>query len=107
MIKWFEEHMLTCFYKQNFGIDCPGCGIQRAIIALFKGDFTQSFEHYPPLLTLIILFVFSTVHILFDLKNGASIIKWIFIIASSSIFINFVYKLIFVNDICCATGLGS
>jgi len=107
MSEWLENHMLPCFYKQTFGLDCPGCGMQRAIIALFKGDFTQSFEHYPPLLTLIILFVFSTVHILFDLKNGASIIKWIFIIASSSIFINFVYKLIFVNDICCATGLGS
>ena len=107
MVKWLEEHMLSCSYKQTFGLDCPGCGMQRSIISLLKGDFAQSFEHYPPLIFLIVLFVFSTIHILFNVKNGANIIKWIFIIASSSIFINFVYKIIFLNDICCAPGLGS
>ena len=107
MIKWFEEHMLPCFYKQTFGLDCPGCGIQRSILSLLKGDFAHSFEFYPPLITLIILFVFSAAHILFDLKNGANIIKWMFIIASLSIFINFVFKLIFVSDVCCLHSIGS
>ena len=133
MVKWLEEHMLTCFYKQTFGLDCPGCGMQRSIISLLKGDFAQSFlEHRLVFLKVyslmvlfqdilhrvsfflflqdndvVLLFVFSTIHILFNVKNGANIIKWIFIIASSSIFINFVYKIIFLNDICCAPGLGS
>ena len=107
MINWLEEHMIACFYKQNFGIDCPGCGIQRSLLSLLKGDFAQSFEFYPPLITIIILFLFSVIHILFNLKNGANIIKWIFIIASLSIFINFVFKLIFVSDVCSIHSIGS
>ena len=106
MIEWLKNHMLPCFYKQNFGIDCPGCGMQRAILALFKGNFTQSFVYYPPLIVLLILFGFTIIHLLFDLKNGASIIKWLFIISGLLMLINFVYKLIFVADTCCVPDFG-
>jgi len=36
-----------------YGIDCPGCGLQRAIILLLKGEFWASLNMYPPLLPLL------------------------------------------------------
>lgn len=34
-----------CPFKVFFHIDCPGCGLTRATIALFKGDISKSL-HY-------------------------------------------------------------
>ncbi|MGS0524465.1 DUF2752 domain-containing protein [Zobellia nedashkovskayae] len=31
--------MLPCLNKKLFGIDCPGCGLQRSIVLFFKGRF--------------------------------------------------------------------
>lgn len=35
----------TCIVKILFHVDCPGCGLTRATIALFKGDIMKSL-HY-------------------------------------------------------------
>ena len=50
MFSWLENNMLPCAYKSLFGIECPACGIQRSFFALLKGDFTESFFRYPPLI---------------------------------------------------------
>ena len=36
---------LMCPFKIIFNIDCPGCGLTRATIALLKGDISKSL-HY-------------------------------------------------------------
>lgn len=51
--RW-TQNMFPCIYKQLFGIDCPFCGFQRAVIALLRGDFGKSFCYYPPLIPLLI-----------------------------------------------------
>ncbi len=56
MIEWLENHPLPCFYKLFFGIECPTCGFQRALILLLKGEFWESIKLYPPLLPTIALF---------------------------------------------------
>lgn len=53
-----EDHMLPCLNKKLFGIDCLGCGIQRATALLFKGEFYAAFKMYPAIYTLIILALF-------------------------------------------------
>lgn len=56
--------MLGCLFKDYFGFDCPGCGIQRSCIALLNGDLEKSFILSPSLLlyiSLILLLVLSTV----------------------------------------------
>lgn len=56
-----EDHLLTCSFKENFGVECLGCGTQRSFLALMKGDVVQSFIYNPGvlliLLTLLISFV--------------------------------------------------
>ena len=60
-----EEYMLPCLNKKLFGIECLGCGIQRATAFLFKGEFLLAFKTYPAIYTLIllVLFLISTLFI--------------------------------------------
>lgn len=50
-----EEYMLPCLNKQLFGIDCLGCGIQRATVLLFKGEYVAAFHMYPAIYTLFLM----------------------------------------------------
>jgi len=50
--------MLPCLNKKLFGIDCLGCGIQRAAVLLFKGEFVAAFHMYPAIYTLLLLGAF-------------------------------------------------
>jgi hypothetical protein len=94
LIKWLQGHMQPCFYKQCFGMECPGCGMQRAFIELLKGNFLESIKLYPALLPIIFMMVYLILHIVFDFKKGATIIKYTFIINVVIIMVNYVAKLI-------------
>lgn len=50
---------IPCLFKSAFGISCPGCGITRAIAALFRGDLEAAWQ-YNPQLFLIIPLLFAT-----------------------------------------------
>ncbi|MGB1451125.1 MAG: DUF2752 domain-containing protein, partial [Marinirhabdus sp.] len=39
--------MLPCLNKQLFGVECLGCGMQRATILVFRGEFAAAFTIYP------------------------------------------------------------
>ncbi|WP_316930176.1 DUF2752 domain-containing protein [Neotamlana nanhaiensis] len=45
--------MIPCLTKKLFGIDCLGCGIQRATLLIFKGEFVEAFFMYPAIYPLI------------------------------------------------------
>lgn len=53
-----EEHMLPCLFKQTFGFDCMGCGLQRSIYLLSQGRFWDAFQMYPAIYILIALLGF-------------------------------------------------
>ncbi|MEJ2584526.1 MAG: DUF2752 domain-containing protein [Robiginitalea sp.] len=53
-----EKFMLPCISKQVFGIDCPGCGLQRSVALLLRGEFQASFLMYPGLFPMMALFGF-------------------------------------------------
>ncbi len=50
--------MLPCLNKKLFGIDCLGCGLQRSIALLFKGEFIAAFQLYPAIYPLLVLLLF-------------------------------------------------
>ncbi len=91
-IHWLENHMMPCFYKQIIGIDCPGCGMQRSLIELMKGNFVVSFKLYPALLFVMITLSITALHLILKLKNGARIIQYSFIATSGVILINYLIK---------------
>lgn len=55
MFLQLENYMLPCLNKKVFGIDCLGCGIQRALSLLIKGEFLAGFKMYPAIYTLLVL----------------------------------------------------
>ncbi len=92
VIHWLESHLLACPFKKLTGIDCPGCGLQRSIVSLLKGDIVASLKFYPPTFSLLVLLVFALFHLKFDFKNGALIIKTLYILTTVIIIINYIYK---------------
>lgn len=93
IIEWLKEHALTCPSKYLFHIDCPGCGMQRSVFALLEGNISESFALYPATIPLIVLFIYTGLHILFGFKRGAAVIKWGFISCTAIILISYIYKL--------------
>ncbi|KQT21556.1 hypothetical protein ASG22_15485 [Chryseobacterium sp. Leaf405] len=51
-----EDFLLPCPIKRFFGVECLGCGSQRAILMVFKGQFSEAFHLYPAVYTLLIFF---------------------------------------------------
>lgn len=69
LIEFLENNMLSCQWKQ-LGVECTGCGMQRAVVLLLKGDFTGAFYMYPAIYSLIALFAFLGLHLKFKFKRG-------------------------------------
>jgi hypothetical protein len=94
VINWLETHQQSCTFRDHLGIDCPGCGLQRSILELLKGNFFESISLYPALIPVIGMFGFLTLHLIFRFRNGALILKIMFILNISIIALNYIYKLI-------------
>jgi len=69
-----EEFMLPCMSKKLFGIDCFGCGTQRALVLLFKGEFKEAFYMFPAIYTLLLFAGFVGVSFIDKLHNYHRII---------------------------------
>ncbi|WP_374464901.1 DUF2752 domain-containing protein [Chryseobacterium sp.] len=52
-----EDFMLTCPSKKFLGVECLGCGAQRAIVLVFEGKFAEAFQMYPAVYTLLLFFL--------------------------------------------------
>ncbi len=92
-VDWLEQHLLQCPSKMLLHIDCPGCGLQRGIILLLKGNFAESFKLYPAAAPIMILFAYLTLHIIFRFKNGARNLKFLFMFCAGIILVHYIYKI--------------
>lgn len=73
-------------------MDCPGCGMQRSIVALLEGDIWDSLKVYPATIPIFSLLIFSALHIKFNFRSGAIIIRWMYIVCSIIVLIFYLYK---------------
>ncbi len=79
LLSFLEKNMLSCQWKQQFDVECMGCGMQRSIIHLLKGEFVEAFFMYPAIYTLIVMFTFLILHLKFGFKKGHKILLYLFI----------------------------
>ena len=79
MINWLEHHLFSCFFKSTFGIECPGCGMQRSLIALLKGNIFESLQYHAALIPFIITLILLVVQLKIKHVNGGKWVMWGFI----------------------------
>lgn len=89
-----EDFMLPCMNKKLFGVECLGCGTQRAITLLLKGEFLEAFYMYPAIYTLILLFGFLLLNFIDRGRNYHKIIISMAIINAAIMIISYFYKII-------------
>ena len=89
-----EIPLLPCPIKHFFHIDCPGCGMQRSILALLDGDFLKSLSLYPATIPIFVLLIYTALHLKFDFKQGAAVIKWGYIGCTAIITGFYIYKIV-------------
>ncbi|HEY2726410.1 MAG TPA: DUF2752 domain-containing protein [Parafilimonas sp.] len=85
--------MLPCAYKYFFGIDCPICGSQRALILLMQGNFAESFKMYPPLIFLLALIFFAMSYLIFPSLVKAKFLKQYAVFVLIIVAVNYAYKI--------------
>ena len=91
-IFFLESYMLPCLNKKFFGIDCPGCGAQRAFSLLFQGEFAAAFEMYPAIFTIIPLLGFLLADNFFTIKYANKIIITLMVSSVVLILGNYILK---------------
>jgi hypothetical protein len=69
-----EEYLLPCLNKKLFGVECLGCGFQRAFLFLIKGNFVEAFKMYPAIYSLLFIGIFALLHWKYKFKKGRKII---------------------------------
>lgn len=86
--------MLPCPYKKYLGVDCPGCGMQRAFYYLIRGEFLESLKMFPALIPLALMLGFLVFHIIFKFKQGHKVLLYTFIFNVIIILSNYIIKLL-------------
>ncbi|KPH10890.1 DUF2752 domain-containing protein [Chryseobacterium sp. ERMR1:04] len=92
-----EDFMLSCPSKKFLGIECFGCGAQRAIVMVFEGRFSEAFHMFPAVYTLL-MFLFTVGLSFVDKKRNYGNILIIMAVANSIIMvIAYFYKHFYLN----------
>ncbi len=91
-----EEFLLPCINKQIFGLDCYGCGAQRAVVLLFNGEFTAAFQMFPAIYPLIFLLVFAMINMVVKFKFDYIIKISLILITAAVILINYAIKMFYI-----------
>lgn len=94
IIQWLHNYLLPCPFKYLTGVDCPGCGFQRSVLALLQGDIHQSFILYPPAIPIILILLWGLTNKLMRPDNQKhTITKTMFILMAATITVSYVIKM--------------
>lgn len=88
-----EDFMIPCVNKTLFGIDCMGCGLQRATALFLQGEFAAAYTMYPPVYLVLLLLAVIAFNFFvkfrydFQLKIGLALLTAVVIV------INYLHKM--------------
>jgi len=85
--------MLPCLNKKFFGIDCPGCGLQRSVNLLLHGDFLGAFKIYPAIYPMVLLLIFLVSNLFIKFKFGHQIKLILMLVTAGTIIISYILKM--------------
>ena len=87
-----EDFMLPCPSKKFLGIECFGCGTQRAILMVFEGKFSEAFQMFPAVYTLLLFLCFVGINFIDKKRNYGKILIFLAIINSLIMVFSYFYK---------------
>lgn len=90
-----EEFMFSCLNKQLFGLDCPGCGAQRALVLVLQGEFAAAFKIYPAIYSLLLLLFFLIINLFLKFKADWHVKTALIILNALIIGAAYIYKMNF------------
>ncbi|SDW13406.1 DUF2752 domain-containing protein [Flagellimonas zhangzhouensis] len=88
-----KDYMLPCLNKKLFGLDCPGCGMQRSVDLLLHGRFVDAFHMYPAVYPIIFLLLFLTTNLFVKFKFAQQIKLVLMLITAGTIIVSYVLKM--------------
>lgn len=87
-----EKYMIPCLSKTLFGVECLGCGFQRASLLLLKGDFAGAFEMYPAIYAVLLFLGIIGLHFIDKRHNYQKLLKVTAIITGLFMIVGYIYK---------------
>jgi len=87
------RYMIPCLNKSLFGIDCPGCGTQRAFLFILKGEFLEALYQFPAIYTTILFFGVLALHFIDKGRNYHKMIVGLAISNAIIMIISYIYKI--------------
>ena len=94
IISWLEQRELTCLFKKYFYFDCPGCGFQRSMIELMKGNVEESFLLFPTTFALLVFFCCFFINNKYQFANSKVILNVGLILIFTTFIISYLNKFI-------------
>ncbi|MDE0599446.1 MAG: hypothetical protein ACJAZZ_001452 [Dokdonia donghaensis] len=88
-----EEYMLPCMNKKYLGFECMGCGIQRSIALILRGEFVEAFFMYPAIYPLVLLFSLLILNQFISIKYANKSIIILAILTVATIIVSYIIKM--------------
>lgn len=87
-----EDYMMPCFSKKYLGIECFGCGTQRAFVMLLRGEFSEAFHLFPAIYTLVALLLVVVLNFIDKKRNYANAMIILGIINAVIMVVSYFYR---------------
>ncbi|WP_232304855.1 DUF2752 domain-containing protein [Maribacter thermophilus] len=75
-------------------MDCPGCGLQRSLLFLVRGEFVSAFKMYPAIYPMLLLFMFLLISKSTHIKYSNLITNVLMVTTVGTVLINYILKFI-------------
>ncbi|MDR6406532.1 MULTISPECIES: DUF2752 domain-containing protein [Chryseobacterium] len=92
-----EDFMLSCPSKKFLGIECFGCGTQRAIVMVFEGRFGEAFHMFPAVYTLLLFFATVFLSFVDKKRNYGSLLVVLAAVNAVIMVVSYFYKHYFIS----------
>ncbi|MFT6417454.1 MAG: hypothetical protein ACJARZ_002821 [Dokdonia sp.] len=79
--------------KKYLGFECMGCGLQRSLVLLVRGEFIDAFLMYPAIYPLIGLLGFIITNQFRSIKYANFIIPFLAILTVGTIIVSYIIKI--------------
>ena len=84
--------LFPCAYKQIFGLSCPMCGFQRAVLLMYDGKIWDGICRFPPMVAFVVALLFFALRMIVGQRTQMWPDKWVWAFLLLSLLFNWVYQ---------------